>query len=98
MKRLQFSGKGKNEGEGRRGEGDGGGGDGGAIVQRRRRHDGGTMAATAWDSGVAVTTVKYLWPGQGVAAVVAVVAAQRRAAAALAVGLLPRPSLRSHLR
>ena len=35
-----------------------------------------------------MTTVKYPWPGQGVAA----------AAAAIAVGLLPRPSLSSHLR
>ena len=56
-------------------------GDGGAAVRRQRRR---------WieDGGVAMTMVKYLWPGQGVAAVVA----------AAAVGLLPRPFLSSHLR
>ena len=45
-----------------------------------------------------MTMVKNPWPGQGVAAVVteASAAAQRRAVAA--VGLLPRPSLSSHLR
>ena len=49
-----------------------------------------------------MTTVEYPWPGQGMAAVVAAAAAaQMRAAAATAataVGLLPRPSLSSHLR
>ena len=63
-----------------------GGGDGGAAVRRRRRRhreDGGEDP----------------WPGQGVAAVVvAAAAARRRASAAAAVGLLPRPSLSSHLR
>ena len=55
--------------------------------------DGGT--AVQWrrrrleDGGVARTAKKNPWPGQGVAAVVA---------AATAVGLLPRPSLSSHLR
>ena len=58
-----------------------GGGDGGAAVRRRRRR-------RLEDCGVAKRTVKYPWPGQGVAAVVA----------AAAVGLLPRPSLSSHLR
>ena len=43
-----------------------------------------------------MTMVKNPWPGQGVAAVVVAAAAQNRAAAA--VGLLPRPSLSSHLR
>ena len=66
------------------GDGDGGGGDGGAAVRRRRRQ---------WleDGGVAVTMVKYPWPGQGVAAVVAAGAAawRRAAAAATTVGLFP---------
>ena len=81
--------------EGDRGEGGGAAEeeDGGAAVQRRRLGDG----------GVAVTMVKYPWPGQGVAVVVAAAAAAVRrraaaAAAAMAVGLLPRPSLSSHLR
>ena len=39
-----------------------------------------------------MTMVKNLWPGQGVAGVIAT------AAAAAAVGLLPWPSLSSHLR
>ena len=48
-----------------------------------------------------MTAEKNPWPGQGVAAVIAVAAAvaQRRAvAAATAVGLLPRPSVSSHSR
>ena len=61
------------------------GGDGGGL--RRRRLEDGV---------VALTVGKNPWPGQGVAAVVA--AAARRRAAAAAVGLLPRPSLSSHLR
>ena len=62
-----------------------GGEDGGIAVQRRRRR---------WleDCSIAMTAGKNPWPGQGVAAV----AARRRAAAA--VGLLPRPSLSSHMR
>ena len=69
----------------------GGGGGGGGL---RRRLE---------DSGVAMTVEKNQWPGQGVAAAVAAAAAaaRRRAAAAAAttaVGLLPRPSLSSHLR
>ena len=80
------------------GDGDGGGGD--AEQQRRRRSKGGgggTMAAAAalcrrrrLEQQQKVST----WPGQGVAAVVAAAAA----AATTAVGLLPRPSLSSHLR
>ena len=69
----------------------GGGGSGGGL--RRRRLENG---------GVAMTVEMNQWPGRGVAAVVAaaVAAARRRAAAAAttAVGLLPRPSLSSHLR
>ena len=49
------------------------------------------------DGGVAMTLEKNPRPGQGVAVVVAAAAARRRAAGA-AVGLLPRPSLSSHLR
>ena len=64
-----------------------GGGGGGLRRRRRRRLE---------DGGVALTVGKNPWPGQGVAAVVAAAAARRRAAAA--VGLLPRPSLSSHLR
>ena len=48
-----------------------------------------------------MTMVKNPWPGQGLAAVVAAAAvavAARKRAAAAAVGLLPRPSLSSHLR
>ena len=67
------------------GDGDGGGGDSGAAA----------VAAAAQgrrrrlgDRGVAVMVSS--WPGRGVAAVVA--------AAAVAVGLLPRPSVSSHLR
>ena len=62
-----------------------GAGDGGAAVRRRR-----------WqleDDGVAMTVEKNLWPGQGVAAVIAAAAA-----AATVVGPLPQPSLSSHLR
>ena len=73
-------------------DGDESGGDGGAAVRRRRRLE---------DGGVAMTVEKNPWPGQGVAAVVKAAAAaarMRAAAAATTVGLLPRPSLRSHLR
>ena len=65
-------------------DGDGVGGDGGAAVQRRR-----------WlvNGGVTVTTVKYPCPGQVMAAVVAAASE-----AAMTVGLLPQPSLSSHLR
>ena len=65
------------------GDGDGDGGDGGAVVRRRRRR-------RLEDRSVVKRIVKYPWPGQGVVAVVA--------AAVAAVGLLPRPSLRNHLR
>ena len=65
-----------------------GGGGGGGGLRRRRLEDG----------GVAMTMVKNPWPGQGVAAVVPVAAAAARRRAAAAVGLLPRPSLSSHLR
>ena len=62
--------------DGRVGDGGGDGGDdGGAAVRRQRR---------LGDGGIVVMTVKYPWPGQGVAA-------------AAAVGLLPRLSLSSHL-
>ena len=80
------------------GGGDGGGVDGGVAVQRgRRRRKGGgggarAAAAAAWGRRHREeATEKNSWPGQGVAAVVA-------AAAATAVGLLPWPSVSSHLR
>ena len=79
--------------DGRRlsGDGDGGGvgdgDDGGAAVRRRWRR------RRLEDGGIAMTVAKNPWPGQGVAAVVAATAA-----AAMTVGLLPRPSLSSHLR
>ena len=50
------------------------------------------------DGGVVMTVEKSPWPWQGVPAVVAAAAARRRAAATTTVGLLPRPSLSSHLR
>ena len=65
------------------------------AAQGRSRHG---------DDGVTVKTVKYPWPRQGVAAVVAAGAAvaRRRAVAAsvvaTAVGLLPRPFVSSHSR
>ena len=70
----------------------GGGGSGGGLRWRRRRR--------LEDGGISMTVEMNQWPGQGVAAVVtAAAAAQWRAvAAAAAVGLLPRPSLSSHLR
>ena len=83
------------------GDGDGGGDDGGAVARgggglrrRRRRLE---------DGGVAMTTEKNPWPGQGVAAVIAEAAAARRrvaaaAATATVVRLLPQSSLSSHLR
>ena len=80
------------------GGGDGGGDDGGAAIRRRRRRQRRRLE----DSGVAMIVEKNQWPGQGVAAAVAAAAARRRAAAAAAattaIGLLPRPSLSSHLR
>ena len=79
----RMNGMGKIGVRGGAGDEDGGGGDGGAVVRRRQRR--------LEDGGVALTVGKNPWPGQGVAAVVA-------AAAAVAVGLLPRPSLSSHLR
>ena len=76
---------------GRPEDGDGGGDDGGAAVWRRRRR--------LEDRGIAMTAEKNPWPGQGVAAVVAAAAVvARRHAAAAVVGLLPQPSLSSHLR
>ena len=71
------------------------------------RHGGPEVAAAAacgggggGGGGVAMTVGKNPWLGQGVTAVIAAaaVAARRRAAVAAAVGLLPRPSLSSHLR
>ena len=58
-------------------------GGGGGGLRRWRRLENGC---------VTMTTEKNPWPGQGVAAVVVA------AATAMAVGLLPRPSLSSHLR
>ena len=67
----------------------GGGGDGGATVQRRRRR-------RLEDGGVAMTVEKNCgWGKEWHTVVVAAAVARRRAAA---VGLLPRPSLSSHLR
>ena len=61
----------------------------------------GAAAATQGGDGAraAATTMVSLWPGQEVAAVAAVAAELRRAsvAAASGVGLLPRPSARSHI-
>ena len=69
------------------GGGDGGGVDGGVAVQRG---GGGARAAAAAAWGQQhreEATEKNSWPGQGVAA-----------AAATVVGLLPWPSVSSHLR
>ena len=74
------------------GDGDAGGDDGSAAVRRRRQR-----RRQLEDGGVAMTAEKNPWPGQGVAAVVTAAAAAVTAAAT-AVGLFPRPSLRSHLR
>ena len=57
------------------------------------RGGGGGSLRTAASQG-AMTPKKNLWPGQEVAAVVAAAAA----VAVTTVGLLPRPSLSSHLR
>ena len=65
------------------------------MAARRSEGGGGGLRRRLEDGGVAVTVEKNPWPGQGVAAVVAAVVA---AAAAASVGLLPRPSLSSHLR
>ena len=74
------------------GEGGGAGGEGGAVVLRcRQRKGGGGGGGRLGTAALAAITGKYSWPGQGVAAVVA-------AAAAMAVGLLPRPSVSSHSR
>ena len=62
--------------------------DGGTAVRRRRLEDGSVVGMAE----------KNQWPGQGVAAVVAAAAAAAAGAATTAVGLLPRPSLSSHLR
>ena len=67
----------------------------------RRSGGGGGLRRRWWleDSGIAMTAEKNPWPGQGVVMVVVAAAPQRRAAAtATTVGLLPRPSVSSHLR
>ena len=60
------------------------------LGRRRREGDWRRGVAAAAKTAVAMaTTTMSLWPGQGVAKVVA---------AAMAVGLLPRPSVSSHSR
>ena len=61
------------------------------MAVRRSGGGGGLRRQRLEDGGVLMIVEKNPWPGQGVVAVVA-------AAAATAVGLLPRPSLSSHLR
>ena len=70
---------------------DGGGGDGGTAIRRRGWRRWPEAAAAAGGRRRRNDRGEEPWPGQGVTA------ARRRAAVA-AVGLLPRPSLSSHLR